>query len=405
MQKKMLLSALSILAIFAIILSAGCTGNSNTSNEPTVEVVEISAAQQVNSLDLKQIDGMINWQPNIASGMVTGIGKLICYSPDLPRSDNNTWKEHTCCVFGANEAGLANKELATTLTGLMLLGNQYINTHLNESVDAVSNWMFGKENLTFGSHSASPTDIIKTSLPSIKFSTNISQKWKDSNYEFVEIERNLDILKNNLKSTSREDTEALIYNHEPYDAAKKIIDENGKFPEPTANKIKIGHLLSDHDAPLYVLLKDWKYFKDHYNAYLKPVQEKNGEIENAELYVNDKKICDVQLVQGSGGPNLMTLLQTNEIQYAIAGTPPYLSSIDVKTGLKILSPIMTEGSGFLVRNDAPANNWNDFVNWVKERSASGKNIIVAVPQFNSIQDIQLKEALKASGIKYQIKSA
>ncbi|MDO5845146.1 MAG: ABC transporter substrate-binding protein, partial [Methanocorpusculum sp.] len=100
---------------------------------------------------------------------------------------------------------------------------------------------------------------------------------------------------------------------------------------------------------------------------------------------------------------LMTLLLQDNIQYAVAGTPPYVSAIDQSSdgmGLKILSPIMMNGSGLVVSNDSPATNWNSFVEWIKARSAEGKNVIIADPQRGSIQDVQIKAALESAGIKY-----
>ena len=405
MQKKFLVTVTALLVLVAVILTAGCTGTTDPAAGPTVNIVEISAAQQLNSLALGQIDGMINWQPNVAAAAVSGVAKVVSYSQNLPRSDGKTWSEHTCCVFGGNKQGLANKDLATVLTGLMLLGNEYITAHPDDSAAAVSNWMYGTTDPVYGSVTVKGVDIIKASLPTIRFSTELTQAWKDSNYEFVTIQRGLNTLTNNLKSTSREDTEALIYDFEPYYAAQKIIAENGQFPEPVSSSIKIGYLLSDHDSPLFILLKNWEFFRDNYNAYLKPVADGNGAVDAAALYVNGKKICDVTIIQGSGGPNLMTLLQTNEIQYAVAGTPPFLSSIDTQPGLKIISPIMTEGSALMVGTSAPVSNWNEFVDWAKQRSAEGHNLLIAVPQFNSIQDVQLKDALESAGLVYAKMSA
>ncbi|HJJ36552.1 MAG TPA: ABC transporter substrate-binding protein [Methanocorpusculum sp.] len=401
MQKKSLLVLLGILVLFAAIISAGCT--STDPEHPIVEIVEITSAQQINSLALGQIDGMINWQPNVAATELAGIGTVISYSQDLPRPDNKTWEDHTCCVFGCNEDGLENTDMATVLTGLMLLGNAYVNEYPNESAESVSNWMYGTTDPTFGTETLEGIDIITKSLPTINFKTDITEKWLDSNYEFIEIQRDLNIIMDNLASLPRNETEELIYDFGPYAAAKKIIDENGKFPEPVSETIKIGYLLSDHDAPLFVLLKNWEYFANKYNTYLKPTKEKDGAISKAELYVNGKKICDVELIQGSGGQNLMTVMQTNEIQYAIAGSSPYFTSIDIQPDLKILSPIMTEGSALMVDINAPATTWDEFVQWALQRNAEGNPLLIATPQFNSIQDVQLRYALESAGITYQKK--
>ena len=405
MQKKMLFAGAAVLVALAVIFTAGCVGGDTSSGKPTVELVEIAAGQQINSLALGQVDGMINWQPNVAAATVSGIGKVVSYSQDLPRADGKTWKDHTCCVFGANKAGLENKDLATVLTGLMLLGNKYINDYPEKSAELAADWLYGSSKPTFGDKSVDGVDILKASLPTIRFSTEITPEWLASNTEFLEIQRNLGTIVSNLRSTSEEDTKALVYDFAPYDAAKKIIDSKDKFPVPTSEGISIGYLQSDHDAPLFIIIKDWKYFKDNYGVYLKPVSEKVGPVEEAELYVNDKKVCTVKLIAGSGGPNLMSLLQTNGIQYAVAGTPPFLNSIDTQPGLKIVSPIMTEGSALLVSANAPANNWNEFVTWAKQRNAEGKDLLIAVPQVNSIQDVQIKAALDSAGLAYKIKSA
>ncbi|HJJ36712.1 MAG TPA: ABC transporter substrate-binding protein, partial [Methanocorpusculum sp.] len=249
MKKTYLFPVLGVLVLIAVIFAAGCTGTTTTPAQTlgTVEVVEVPAGQQINALALDQIDGFINWQPNVAAATVSGVGKVISYSQDLPRSDGKTWKEHTCCVFGANEDGLKNKEMATVLTGLMLLGNKFVIEHPDEAAVSVANWMYGTTDPTFGSKTVKAIDIIKTSLPTIKFSTEVTDTWKDSTFEFVETQRELGTLVKNLKSTSREETEALLYDFEPYYAAKKIIDEKGNFAAPVSGKITIGSLRSDHD--------------------------------------------------------------------------------------------------------------------------------------------------------------
>ncbi|HJJ28302.1 MAG TPA: ABC transporter substrate-binding protein [Methanocorpusculum sp.] len=405
MQKKFLMLTAAVVFCLAAVLTAGCVSDTGTTGYvAAVDVVQIPAAQQISSLSLGTVDAMVNWQPFVAASTVSGIGKVVSYSQDMPRADGGSWAEHTCCVFGANKQGLENEDLATTLTGLMLAANDYITENPDDAAVYVADWMYGNTDPEYGGKTVKGVDILKASLPTIKFSTEVTDTWKNSNYEFLGIQRDLGAIVKNLKSTSKEETEELIYDFTPYTAAKKILDEKSAFPTPTSGEIEIGYLLSDHDAPLFVLIKNWQYFKDNYNAYLKPVSEKAGAVDKAELYVNGEKVCNVKLVQGNGGPYLMTMLQSNSIQFAVAGTPPFLSSIDTQTGLKILAPIMTEGSGLVVSKDAPANNWDEFVAWAKEASASGKNLVVAIPQTNSIQDVQLKSALESANIEYKVKS-
>lgn len=404
MQKKALLLIPALIVLSAVIITSGCIGNSGT--EPTVELLYSGAGSMPGLLANGQVDGYIIWQPFVAVAKEGQIGKIISNSEDLPPA--GTWTDHTCCVFGANTKALENKELSASLTALMTLGNKYINDYSEKSASLTADWLFAKKDMTYGNVVVNSEDVMQASIPTIKFSSEVTDTWKNSNYEFVLSQRELGILKGKLASTGETESNELLYDFTSYDSAVAQI-ESGKFVTPAkTSKISIGYLPSDHDAPLFVLIKDWQYFKDTYNCYLKPVEEKVGKITDAELYINGEKIADVSLVEGSAGPQLMTLLQQDNIQYAIAGTPPFVTAIDQSSagmGLKILSPIMMNGSGLVVSNGSPANDWNTFVDWIKARSAEGKNVIIADPQLGSIQDVQIKKALESSGIKYTVKSA
>ncbi|HJJ65401.1 MAG TPA: ABC transporter substrate-binding protein, partial [Methanocorpusculum sp.] len=346
-------------------------------------------------------------QPFVAVMEEGQIGKVISYSEDLPPAGK--WEGHTCCVFGANSYALANPEIAADMTALMILGNEYITANPDKSAVLIADWLFANQDLTYGGVTVNSVDVMEASIPTIKFSGEVTDAWIKSNEDFVQSQRDLALVNGKLANTNSEETRELLFDFGPYEAAQGIV-ESGKFLEPSSSvkEISVGYLASDHDGPLFVLLKDWKFFKDNYNTYLKPVTEKVGKIDKAELYINGKKVCDVKLIEGSAGPQLMTLLQQNQIQYAVAGTPPFVSAVDKSTSavdIKILSPIMMNGSGLVVSDEAPADDWNSFIAWVKERSAEGKPVVIADPQLGSIQDVQLKAALDSAGIGYTTKSA
>ncbi|MDO5846845.1 MAG: ABC transporter substrate-binding protein [Methanocorpusculum sp.] len=404
MNKKAVLFGVGILLVLAAILTAGCV-DADTSKQPGVELVIISSGMQVNSLVLGQADCTINWQPNVAAAEVSGVGKVISYSQDLPRNDGKSWKDHPCCVFGANEEALKNRDLTVALTALLMKANQYINEHPDKAAADVANWIYGNTDPVFGNISVKGTDITSASIPTIHFTTEVTDKWRDDVYTFIQIYRSNGSLIGTLKATSRKETEAIIYDQGIYQASKEVA-ASGVYPtlKPT-DEIKIGYLLSDHDAPLFVLIKEWEYFKENGNTYLKPDVEKYGQIERAEFYVNGKKICDVSFVQGTAGTNLTTMMQTNSIQYAVAGLTPFLSSIDTRKGLKILAPVMTEGSALITPRDAPINNWEELIAWAKKRSADGNPLLIAIPEANTIQDLMLRYALATEGLGVKMKGA
>ena len=404
MQKKHFILAAALLCL-AVVFSAGCVDNGGSGEK--VEILYAGVGNMPQLLESGAVDAAIAWQPFVAVMEEGQIGKVISYSEDLPPAGK--WEGHTCCVFGANSYALANPEIAADMTALMILGNEYITANPEKSAVLIADWLFANQDLTYGGVTVNSVDVMEASIPTIKFSGEVTDAWIESNEDFVQSQRDLGLVTGKLANTNSEETKGLLFDFGPYEAAQGIV-ESGKFLEPSTSvkEISVGYLASDHDGPLFVLLKDWKFFKDNYNTYLKPVTEKVGKIDKAELYINGKKVCDVKLIEGSAGPQLMTLLQQNQIQYAVAGTPPFVSAVDKSTSavdIKILSPIMMNGSGLVVSDEAPADDWNSFIAWVKERSAEGKPVVIADPQLGSIQDVQLKAALDSAGIGYTTKSA
>ena len=404
MQKKHFILAAALLCL-AVVFSAGCVDNGGSGEK--VEILYAGVGNMPQLLESGAVDAAIAWQPFVAVMEEGQIGKVISYSEDLPPAGK--WEGHTCCVFGANSYALANPEIAADMTALMILGNEYITANPDKSAVLIADWLFANQDLTYGGVTVNSVDVMDASIPTIKFSGEVTDAWIESNEDFVQSQRDLGLVTGKLANTNSEETKGLLFDFGPYEAAQGIV-ESGKFLEPSTSvkEISVGYLASDHDGPLFVLLKDWKFFKDNYNTYLKPVTEKVGKIDKAELYINGKKVCDVKLIEGSAGPQLMTLLQQNQIQYAVAGTPPFVSAVDKSTSavdIKILSPIMMNGSGLVVSDEAPADDWNSFIAWVKERSAEGKPVVIADPQLGSIQDVQLKAALDSAGIGYTTKSA
>lgn len=402
MHKKHLLAVAGLLVVcVAMVLAAGCVSEpANTDKIPTVEILYTGAGTMPGLLTTGKVDGYIIWQPFVTVGVEGDVGKVVSYSQDLPPA--GMWKQHTCCAIGANSEALKNTDLTTSVVALMLLGDKYINDYPEKSAKLIADWLFSKQDMIYGNITVNSVAAMDASIPTIMFSSEVTDAWLASNEAFIKSQRELKLITGKLASTSTEESKALLYDFGPYEAATAQIAA-GKLttPAPVTAPISIGYLPSDHDAPLFVLLKDWQYFKDTYNSYLKPNTDKADKASEAELFINGEKIADVKFVEGSGGPQLMTLLSQNTIQYAVAGTPPYISAIDKSTGaisLKILAPIQLEGSGLVASMNSPANDWTGFVQWVTDRSATGDNVVIADPQLGSIQDVQLKAALKDAGI-------
>lgn len=161
--------------------------------------------------------------------------------------------------------------------------------------------------------------------------------------------------------------------------------------------LKVAYLTSDHDAPLFVAAEYPDLFKEKYGIYLKEVENKK----TYELYENDKLVANVEFIKViEGGAKIMTLMAQGQVDVGLNGVPPAVFSIDQGTNAKIVSPVMSEGSAVVVRNDLPVDSWEELVQYIKEQADSGVQVKIGHPLPTSIQYVMIKSALDAEGITY-----
>jgi len=392
---------IAVLAIFCTfcLLVAGCvTPETPPEAGATVEIIYTNTGQMPMLLATDQIDGYMVWQPFVAVATESGIGKVVSYSQDLP--PDKIWEDHTCCALVTQDAMIEdNPALVDAISALFIAADDYITKNQDSTAEITAQWLFGGGEMTFGDVSVDSVDVLKASLPTMKFTTEPSDKWIESNHQFIEAEKELGYITGQLLNATPEEAELLLFDFGPYTRAKAMVDEKSILtPEKVSKPIAIGYLPSDHDAPVFVMIKEWKYFQDNYGIALKPRSDTLGKVDVADLIVNGETITEVKLVRGEGGAQLMTLMASNAIQFADVGTPPSISAIDKGTPIKILHPIQTEGSGFVVAADSPAQDWDSFIEWATQRTAEGKPLKIASPLKGSIQDVQIKYALQDSGV-------
>lgn len=396
----MKISPLILLAglVAAVMVISGCTTPAPPETTTQVNLLYAGVGQMPQLLATQQIDGYMAWQPFVAVAGVTGLGTVVSYSQDLPPA--GIWADHSCDSLVVQDKFLAdNPKTTDALSAALIKATDYTQKNPDRAAEISAGWIFGTNNLSFGNISVNPVDVEKASIPTIQFTNNPTPAWKQSNNLFIDALKNISYLTGTLANSSGSQRDALLYNFGPYEAVKNVTGPGQvAVPAGEAKKIAIGYLLSDHDAPLFVAIRDWQYFNDTYGVALKPVGDNIGKVENAELLVNGQKVADVQLVKGDSGAQLMTLMGSNAIDFAVAGTPPTITAIDKNTPIKILFPLHVEGSGLVVDARAPVKDWSSFITWVKERSAQGKPVKIAVAPKGSIQDVQLSYALEQSGV-------
>jgi NitT/TauT family transport system substrate-binding protein len=380
----------------ALLIAAGCTTTQTTAD---VGIIYTKGTGPMPTLlATKQIDGYIAWQPFVEVAPVANIGKVITYSGDLPPDER--WKDHPCCVLTARTDFMnSNPAFVDAMGAATILATRYITDHPSEAADIVADWLAGKGNFTYGNVTVSSVEVLDRAFPTVKFVNEPSEQWMAGQIEFVYALRELGTITGTLKNTSDTESKAILFDTGPYTRATAMIDaKNIAVPPAEANPVGVGYLLSDHHASLFVAVKKWQYFNDTYGIALKPEDPTATRPDLVDLLVHGQKVATLKLIPADAGPQLMQLAATKAIQMAYVGNPPAISAIDQGTPLKILMALNNEGSGVVVVTDSPADDWDSFVRWAKERSAAGKPIKMAAPGKGSIQDVMLRYALEESGL-------
>jgi len=318
--------------LICMLLVSGCTNQTtkvpSASNGTVILTYTKGTGPMPTLLGTNQIDGYIAWQPFVEVAPLAKIGRVLVYSGDMPPEGH--WKNHPCCVFTATSDAIAKEpDLTNALTAALVLSTRYLEEHPNESAEIVADWLAGKGNFTYGNISVSSVEVLSRAFPTVRFINEPTEDWKRSNLEFVYAQRELGVLTGSLANSSDEQTISLLFDPSPYDAAVAMIDSgNITTPTPRKNPIGVGYLMSDHDAALFVAVKNWQYFNDTYGICIKPRDTAVSRPDVADLIVNGQKVAELKLISGDAGPQLMQLMTTGNIQYALVGNPPAIAAAD-----------------------------------------------------------------------------
>lgn len=158
-------------------------------------------------------------------------------------------------------------------------------------------------------------------------------------------------------------------------------------------EVRLGYILSDHHAPLMVLAKEWEHFQNKFGMYLKPV----ADTKIYDFFYDGAKLARFQLIPTKKGPDLEKLLAQGSVDVAITGTQAIMMSVDRGVGSRLVSPLQTEGNGFIVRKDSPMSTWQDFV---RETKGAGRAFAIGIPGPDTSPGIIFKDGLRTAGISF-----
>jgi NitT/TauT family transport system substrate-binding protein len=409
-MKKIGITVIALVAIVLVLITAGCTqpagqtGTTTAAPTPAGKAeVSILYSKGVGPMPMllatKQVDGYIAWQPFVSIATESGIGKVVTYSGQLPPEGSNV--NHPCCVLFATDDLLArNPDLVAAVSGLTQASSRYINDHPDEAAQLEADFLVGKGNFTYGNVTVSSITVLNKAFPTVRYTNDPSPDWVNGTKGFVSTQIQLGYITSNLKNTTSDQLDSILFNFAPYQSGKVVLTGGRlKTPAKEQKQLAIGYLNGDmHSAALSIALKKWQYFNDTYGVALKPRDPTQTRPEIADLIVNGVPVAEVKLVGGDAGPQVTQMAATNVVQMGYIGVPPTVAGIDKGIPLKIINPVNTEGSGLVVDMSAPASDWKSFVAWAQQRTAEGKPLVIAAPGKGSIQDVMLQYALKDSGI-------
>jgi hypothetical protein len=412
-MKSMKIMATAFIAVFLLLILAGCTqpsANSGTvtptqtlSSQTSVGILYSKGVGPMPMLlATKQIDGYIAWQPFVSIGSESNLGKVVAYSGQLPPDESNV--NHPCCILFASDSLLEqNGDIVTAISALTQVSSKYIIEHPSEASQLEAAFLVGSGNFTYGNVTVPSVDVLDDAFPTVKYTNDPTPEWINSTKKFVGTQIQLGYVTNKLKDSTSEQLDSQLFAFSPYQDAKQMLAKGSiKTPKKLTKQITIGYLNGDmHSAALHIALKKWQYFNDTYGVALKPRDQTMARPDMADLIVNGVPVAEVKLVGGDAGPQVMQMAATDIVQMGYVGVPPAIAAIDKGTPVKIINPVNTEGSGLIVDVNAPVTDWKSFVTWAQQRSAEGKPLKIAAPGKGSIQDVMLQYALKDSGIAFK----
>ncbi|MGI6286582.1 ABC transporter substrate-binding protein [Neomoorella humiferrea] len=166
-----------------------------------------------------------------------------------------------------------------------------------------------------------------------------------------------------------------------------------KDSAPEIPTLKLGYIMSDHHTPLFTALTRWQKFRDKYNLYLQPVQER----EWYDFYAGGQKVARVKLVSTQQGPEVQRLMSQGSVDMGITGAQALILSVDQGLDAKIISPLQTGGNLLVVKKDLPVKSWPEFVALVKGKK---QQIKIGHPGSQTIASVIFRSALKTEGISF-----
>lgn len=156
--------------------------------------------------------------------------------------------------------------------------------------------------------------------------------------------------------------------------------------------LTVGHVGHDHHLALFVACDNAETLIGG-GVTLKKVEDKQF----YELYANNRKIADVEIVKVGGGSKMPAALAQGVIDIGLGGVAAVVASTDSGAPVKLISPLHSKGDMFVVKPDSAVNTWEDFV---KTAKAADKPLRIGYKSPVAVAKLVFEDALRHEGISF-----
>ena len=355
-------------------------------DRPSVSLLYASTGSMGQLLNTGQIDAFLIWEPVVSNAQLSGIGKRIAVPSNLPPPGK--WNDQAINVMVLRNDFIKNNPNTSALFSALTtaaINRTREDPALAENITAA--WVYGKNPILTPVGSLQPLDVEKNAFANIVFTATADPPESG-------------IVQSIIGETPNSTYNPLSMMDPAVAPEGERYLTNSSVPVPYMNvpNLRLGYIPStDNYAPLYVMVKDSSYFCDRYGFCLVPDDPEASRPVSCTLFVQGKTFAHVNLIPGQSGGGIMTTIGQKALDGAFVGSVPAEQQIGLGNPASIIQSINTGGSGLVVGNSAPCNNWTGFIKWVKGRSAAISPVVIATVQ-SSIQEDMAREAFAYENI-------
>ncbi len=372
-----------LILFFTGLLDPGeMSGEAPGDESPEILLVYASAGIMPQLLNTSQVDAFLIWEPVVATAELGGIGKQIASPADMPPP--GAWNTSACCVVVMRNAFIEEyPDIAALISAITKAGIARTNEDRDHAITVTASWVFGSGPIRSAGLSLNPRDVEELAFQSINF-TGVSD---------------LPGFISGLNTTEDTETDPESFmNRSVSLRADELLAGSPPNLSDDCPVIEIGYLpSSDHNAPFYLAITDHELIYSTYGFALVPEAGQQLRPDWCDLVVENRTIARVHLLPGQVGGGIMTGIGQEAIDVGYLGSVPAEMQIALGNNASIIHSINDGGTGLVVDEEAPCENWDEFITWTRNRSAQNRPVILAIPQ-SSIQEEIIREALMYEGI-------